>query len=76
MTGIGSPTTEAAAPAVGLGRLRQSAIYARGVFGVTPEIPTSWPDLDRLAKRKFSARAYGYVAGGAPAVAIGPEDVA
>lgn len=49
----------------GVGRLRQSAIYARGVFGATPRIPTSWPDLDRLARRRLSARAYGYVAGGA-----------
>jgi isopentenyl diphosphate isomerase/L-lactate dehydrogenase-like FMN-dependent dehydrogenase len=35
------------------------------VFGEHPRIPTSWPDLDRLARRKLSRRAYGYVAGGA-----------
>src|SRR6478752_446722 len=47
------------------GRLRQSAIYSRGVFGARPTIPTSWPELDRLARRRLSRRAYGYVAGGA-----------
>src|SRR6478752_4538174 len=47
------------------GRLRQSAIYSRGVFGARPVIPTSWPELDRLARRRLSRRAYGYVAGGA-----------
>ena len=54
-----------AALTVGLGRIRQSSIYTRGVFGAKPRIPTNWPDLDRLAQRKLSARAYGYVAGGA-----------
>ena len=52
-------------PAPGLGRLRQSSIYSRGVFGTKPRVPTSWPDLDRLARRRLSARSYGYVAGGA-----------
>ena len=54
-----------APPAAGLGRIRQSSIYARGIFGAKPTIPTSWPELDRLASRRLSARAYGYVAGGA-----------
>jgi len=49
----------------GAGRLRQSAIYSRGVFGGKPVIPTSWPELDRQAKRRLSRRGYGYVAGGA-----------
>jgi L-lactate dehydrogenase (cytochrome) len=35
------------------------------VFGGRPTIPTSWPELDRLARRRLSRRAYGYVAGGA-----------
>ncbi len=64
MTDIDVSTT-VAAPSVGLGRIRQSGIYSRGVFGARPRIPTSWPDLDRLGERKLSARAYGYVAGGA-----------
>lgn len=58
-----SPQAEMTTP--GPGRLRQSVIYSRGVFGERPRIPTSWPDLDRLASRKLSRRAYGYVAGGA-----------
>ena len=49
----------------GAGRLRQAAIYSRGVFGARPTIPTSWPELDRLAQRRLSKRGYGYVAGGA-----------
>ncbi|MGS0685207.1 alpha-hydroxy-acid oxidizing protein [Nakamurella sp. GG22] len=51
--------------AVGVGRARQAAIYARGVFGTTPAVPTDWPGLDRRARRKLSRRAYGYLAGGA-----------
>ena len=58
------PRTDSAR-STGRGRLRQSAIYSRGVFGAGPTIPTSWPDLDRLARRRLSRRAYGYVAGGA-----------
>ena len=49
----------------GAGRLRQSAIYSRGVFGARPAIPTSWPQLDLLAQRRLSKRGYGYIAGGA-----------
>jgi len=60
----GSPRI-AAVGSVGRGRLRQAAIYSAGVFGTRPSIPTSWPDLDRLARRKLSRRGYGYVAGGA-----------
>jgi L-lactate dehydrogenase (cytochrome) len=40
-------------------------IYTGGVFGRRPSIPTSWPELDRVARRRLSAKAYGYVAGGA-----------
>ena len=53
------------APADTAGRRRQAAIYARGVFGTRPSIPTSWPALDRLARRRLSRRGYGYIAGGA-----------
>jgi isopentenyl diphosphate isomerase/L-lactate dehydrogenase-like FMN-dependent dehydrogenase len=55
----------ATAGSVGTGRLRQAAIYSAGVFGARPSIPTSWPDLDRLARRRLSPNGYGYVAGGA-----------
>ena len=59
-----TPAPKAVAPP-GLGRVRQSAIYARGVFGERPRIPTSWPELDHRARHRLSARGYGYVAGGA-----------
>ncbi len=47
------------------GRLRQGLIYADGVLGGRPAVPTSWPELDRLARKRLSRRAYAYVAGGA-----------
>ena len=52
-------------PTGGAGRRRQTDIYARGVFGARPAIPTSWQALDRLARRRLSRRGYGYIAGGA-----------
>ncbi len=48
-----------------LGRLRQSQIYTGGVFGRRPAVPTSWPALERAARARLPAKAYGYVAGGA-----------
>lgn len=68
MTRANAPTTTTTSTVIrapGLGRVRQSAIYAAGVFGGRQRIPTNWPDLDRRARRRLSARAYGYVAGGA-----------
>ena len=50
---------------LGVGRIRQAGIYARGVFGTTPAVPTDWPGLDRRARHKLPRRAYGYIAGGA-----------
>lgn len=47
------------------GRVRQGLIYANGVLGHRPSVPTSWPALDRLARKRLSRRAYAYVAGGA-----------
>lgn len=47
------------------GRLRQSQIYTGGLFGRRPAVPTAWAELDRRARRRMNARAYGYVAGGA-----------
>ncbi len=47
------------------GRVRQGLIYADGVLGHRPAVPTSWPELDRLAQQRLSRRAYAYVAGGA-----------
>jgi isopentenyl diphosphate isomerase/L-lactate dehydrogenase-like FMN-dependent dehydrogenase len=47
------------------GRARQNQIYTDGVFGRKPKVPTNFGDLERAAKRKMSAKAWAYVAGGA-----------
>jgi isopentenyl diphosphate isomerase/L-lactate dehydrogenase-like FMN-dependent dehydrogenase len=47
------------------GRLRQSQIYAGGLFGRRPAVPTAWGELDRRARDRMPPKAYGYVAGGA-----------
>ena len=47
------------------GRARQNQIYTDGVFGRKPKVPTNFDDLERAAKRKMSAKAWAYVAGGA-----------
>ncbi len=51
--------------AVGIGRRRQDEIYRAGVYGRTPSVPTAARALQRRAEQALSARAYGYVAGGA-----------
>ncbi|WP_243788566.1 lactate 2-monooxygenase [Saccharopolyspora gloriosae] len=51
--------------AAGFGRDRQSAIYRAGVSGRKPAVPTDFRTLERRARRKSSARAWAYVAGGA-----------
>lgn len=43
----------------------QGAIYARGIGGAKPAIPTSFPALEAMAREKLSAEAYAYIAGGA-----------
>lgn len=43
----------------------QGAAYARGLGGVKPEIPTSFPQLEAAAEKKMSAEAWAYTAGGA-----------
>lgn len=53
------------APAEGLGRSRQSAIYREGIHGRRPEVPTDFAELERRARRACSAEAWAYVAGGA-----------
>ncbi len=47
------------------GRARQNSIYTNGVYGRKPNVPTNFEDLERAAKRKMSAKAWAYVAGGA-----------
>ncbi len=48
-----------------LGALVQAQIYAGGLSGVLPDIPTGFPELENAARHKMSARAWAYVAGGA-----------
>jgi lactate 2-monooxygenase len=43
----------------------QAAIYARGLGGMRPEIPTSFRELEAKAKQKLSPEAWAYIAGGA-----------
>jgi lactate 2-monooxygenase len=43
----------------------QGAIYARGLGGAVPDIPTSFAGLEARAKEKVSAEAWAYIAGGA-----------
>jgi lactate 2-monooxygenase len=43
----------------------QGAIYLRGLSGATPEIPTSFTQLETAAQQKLSPEAWAYTAGGA-----------
>ena len=43
----------------------QGAIYLRGLSGAKPEIPTSFPGLEALAKAKMTTEAWAYTAGAA-----------
>jgi isopentenyl diphosphate isomerase/L-lactate dehydrogenase-like FMN-dependent dehydrogenase len=54
-----------AAPARGLGRARQDAVYRAGVLGRRPAVPTSFTELERRARRVSTPTAWAYVAGGA-----------
>lgn len=47
------------------GRARQNEIYTAGVFGRKPKVPTNFEALERAARRRMSAKAWAYVAGGA-----------
>ncbi|WP_395727220.1 alpha-hydroxy-acid oxidizing protein [Nakamurella sp.] len=60
-----SQVTLPAAALESIGRARQSHIYAGGVLGRRPAVPTTWVELDRRARRRLTPKAYGYVAGGA-----------
>ncbi|MGY1621424.1 alpha-hydroxy-acid oxidizing protein [Geodermatophilus sp. SYSU D00965] len=55
--------------AAGTGRRRQDEVYRAGVYGRRPRVPTAARALQRRAREHLSARAYGYVAGGAGAEA-------
>ncbi len=47
------------------GRDRQREIVAAGIRGRRPAVPTDFATLERRARRKASARAWSFVAGGA-----------
>ncbi|MEM6796687.1 MAG: alpha-hydroxy-acid oxidizing protein [Acidobacteriota bacterium] len=49
----------------GIGRRRLTEIFAGGAAGRTPRVPTSWSELERLARKVMSPEAWAYVAGGA-----------
>ncbi len=46
-----------------VGRDTQSSIYRDGATGRRPVVPTSWPELERAAKRAMSREAWAYIAG-------------
>lgn len=48
-----------------LGVATQKEIYLKGMSGQKPVIPTGFSELEALAKKKMSAEAFAYVAGGA-----------
>lgn len=43
----------------------QGAIYARGLGGAKPDIPTAFPQLEADAAARMSPEAFAYIAGGA-----------
>jgi len=50
-----------------IGRLRQSAIYIRGLAGERPRVPTQPEALEQRARAVMTKRGFAYVAGGAGA---------
>ena len=58
---VGAGPAEVASP----GRTRQEEIYRAGAFGRRPRVPTDAAALEAAARRRCSARAWAYVAGGA-----------
>jgi lactate 2-monooxygenase len=48
-----------------IGPETQSAIYVRGLSGARPDLPTSFPELERAARDAMAPEAWAYVAGGA-----------
>ncbi|MEQ1616978.1 MAG: alpha-hydroxy-acid oxidizing protein [Terricaulis sp.] len=43
----------------------QAAIYARGLGGAKPDIPTAFPQLEAKAREQMSPESFAYIAGGA-----------
>ncbi len=50
-----------------VGRSVQSAVYLSGVYGRRPVVPVAPAALEAAARRRMTARGWGYVAGGAGA---------
>jgi lactate 2-monooxygenase len=50
---------------IGPGRERQGAIYAEGIHGRRPSVPTDFASLERAARRRARVHGWAYVAGGA-----------
>src|SRR4051812_36478236 len=48
-----------------IGRLRQSAIYIRGLAGERPRVPTQPLELERRAREVMTEHGHAYVSGGA-----------
>ncbi|HSJ65209.1 MAG TPA: lactate 2-monooxygenase [Gemmatimonadaceae bacterium] len=48
-----------------VGRQRQASIFLRGLAGERPAVPVDYAELEERARRRMSAEAYAYVAGGA-----------
>jgi isopentenyl diphosphate isomerase/L-lactate dehydrogenase-like FMN-dependent dehydrogenase len=47
------------------GRERQGDVYLAGARGIRPPVPVSFAGLEAAARKRMSARAFAYVAGGA-----------
>ncbi|GAB3409626.1 lactate 2-monooxygenase [Schumannella luteola] len=61
----GAPDDPAAAR--GIGRRAQSAIFRAGISGSRPAVPVDADALERAARRRLTAEAFAYLAGGAGA---------
>lgn len=54
-------------PTADPGRLRQAAIFIRGLAGQRPAVPVDFARLEERARRALSPQAFAYLAGGAGA---------
>jgi len=62
--GAGVRDSAVAASVAPAGPRRQAEVYLRGVAGRRPRIPTDARRLEEAARRRLSAKAYAYLAGG------------
>jgi lactate 2-monooxygenase len=59
--------SETGVPTPGVGRERQTAVYLSGVRGLLQRVPFDPDRLERAARKRMTAEAFAYVAGGAGA---------